>query len=334
MDYNTRDYLVSRIISGYLKYKQAKIQITNDIKYEACELYREKYEECLDAGLMRDEKISQFLIDIGVWTESERDYLENKNIGISYQIDTWKVKLFEACFNKKERDKIRVYLKTAKTEQSRLFFLRHSLDSYTCEGVATTYKNNYIIENSTNSNLYTLNELISYYNQNYITEEIVRDLARHEPWQSIWSCSKTNKLFNQSVSEYTDDQKRIVYWSRLYDSIYDNPDCPSDDIFDDLDMLDGWLILQRRKREEQQAKKIGDDKISDKISNADEVYIITDNKDDAAKINSKNNSIAKSTKESRIKEIKKKGVVAEQDFTDTKVKQQIAMTKAQMGHGK
>ena len=328
MDYHTRDYYVSRIIIGYLKYKDVKIEIDNEIKYEANLVYKEKLEECIEVGLLRDADMSQFLIEIGVWTEKERDYLENKKIGITHQIDTWKVKLFEACFNKKERDQIRVYLETAKREYNRLFFLRHCLDQFTCEGVALQAKTNYIIENCSKDKQ-ALSQVLHFYNDSYISDEIIRELARTDPWQSTWSCAKNNQLFNKSASEYTDDQKRLVYWSRLYDSIYENPDCPSDDVIQDEDLLDGWLIIQRRKREEQQAQKIGDDKLS-KINNADEVYILTDNKDDASRINSKNNSVASSVRNNRIKEIQKKGKVFEQDFGDMKLKKQIAMTHAQM----
>ena len=81
-------------------------------------------------------------------------------------------------------------------------------------------------------------------------ESEIRELARSEPWKSIWSSSKNEGvLFGKRAIELSEEQKHLIMWSTMYDSIGESPDSPSDKIIADDDMLDGWLILQRRERE-------------------------------------------------------------------------------------
>lgn len=56
----------------------------------------------------------------------------------------------------------------------------------------------------------------------------------------------------KTVWDLSDHQLHLVSWVRFYASIYDMPNRPSDDIIDDDDSLDQWLVnqrLQNRKSE-------------------------------------------------------------------------------------
>ena len=66
-------------------------------------------------------------------------------------------------------------------------------------------------------------------------------------------------------------------WSSLYDNIQESPDCPSNEVINDDDMLDGWMIIQKRNREQAKLQKDAENKFGNKkISNADEVFIVKD----------------------------------------------------------
>ena len=43
--------------------------------------------------------------------------------------------------------------------------------------------------------------------------------------------------------------KNIVMWSQLYDNVQESMDAPTKDVIKDDDLLDGWLIVQGKKRE-------------------------------------------------------------------------------------
>lgn len=72
----------------------------------------------------------------------------------------------------------------------------------------------------------------------------------------------------------------------MYDSIAESPESPSDEIILDDDMLDGWLIIQRRERELRTKQKAAEDVISnEKIANSDEVFIVAKSEEDIQKLN-------------------------------------------------
>jgi hypothetical protein len=48
-------------------------------------------------------------------------------------------------------------------------------------------------------------------------------------------------LFNKPVGDFSSPQKILIYWSRVYDSVYEDTDKPNQDIIDDDDLLDEWL---------------------------------------------------------------------------------------------
>ena len=95
----------------------------------------------------------------------------------------------------------------------------------------------------------------------------------------------------------------------LYDNVYESTERPHEDIIQDDDMLDGWLITQRKEREKEQNKKVGEEKMGQnaKIQGADEVFIMTDNADDAKKITDMNSVYGEKIIKSRMKALEEKG---------------------------
>ena len=82
----------------------------------------------------------------------------------------------------------------------------------------------------------------------------VESCARTDPWRSVWLMKDQVKLFANNDRELSHDQKNILVWSSMYDNIQESMDCPTEDVINDDDLLDGWFIVQKRKRDEEKAK--------------------------------------------------------------------------------
>ena len=158
-------------------------------------------------------------------------------------------------------------------------------------------------------------------------EQECRELSRTEPWRSIWnSGKKVDSIFGKPSVDFTAEQNMLVTWSSMYDSIAESSECPSDEVIEDDDALDGWLILQRRKREAQMGKSSAEKVIgNEKIANAGEVFIMTGNKqEDMDRVAALNDPHIQAVKKSRFKALKDDGKPIEvQNLPD--VRQDIKM---------
>ncbi len=345
MEFHEREFFISRICAGYLRY-QVKPELTliikfpdNDIKYIAQEKYNQTYEIAVTDGVFNDDDIRMFLEDYNVWNPELEKYLTDTKEGLLHQIEVFKIQLYEASFKPSEQDKIRKYLTIAKKEFVRLNNLRHQYDYITCHGLATYSRWHYIIQNCTyceDGNQYdwsktSIQQAMTYFQTNAISDEVCRLLAHTEPWVSKWAAIKQNgNAFCVCGSEMTDEQNQLLSWTGLYSSIAESPDCPIRSVIDDDDMLDGWLILERQNKEKEQTEKRNEDIINknSKISNADEIFIMAKTQEDAQNINQLNNAQSSMIKNMRLKQVEKQGTVAHKDFIDVKRDQVMKANKA------
>lgn len=118
--------------------------------------------------------------------------------------------------------------------------------------------------------------------EEYNTKEI-REIARSGIWRHKWCAAKAiDTLFEKSVLELTDEQSSLVYWSQLYDSVYDAYERPPQEVIEDDDKLDEWLDAQAKKvnldakntyKDKFKNKKNG---ISSNVSRHGEIFVVTD----------------------------------------------------------
>jgi hypothetical protein len=333
MEFHDREYFISRICAGYIRYK-INSEITLKIKfpdlhinYISQEIFRDAYQDATDEGLFTDTDVYNLLISKGLWTYEQEVYLKNKDKGIINDIESLKVDLYKSSFDTSHTIQIRKALQDKKDEYLKLINIRHGYDYITCHGVSIFVRWLYIIRNCTfyeNNAPYdwkhiTIQQAMSYFQKNIIDDEICRELARTEPWSSIWHSAKTNGgLFDKHL---TDEQRKILIWTRLYDNVLESPDCPHQNIIDDDDMLDGWLILEKREREKEQVKKRTEDVLltNEKIAGSDEVFIVAKNKRDIDNIDDLNDPNAKMIKKRRNQQVFQNGKVAHEDLGDVKL---------------
>ena len=110
-----------------------------------------------------------------------------------------------------------------------------------------------------------------------------------------------------------------MIWSQMYDNIQESLDCPSKEVIDDDDLLDGWFITQNRKREKEKLEKEFESSTQNpKIKQSSEVLIMSRDKDKTKKIQDMNSREAKDLIKSREKLLDKKGTVNAGEFLDEK----------------
>lgn len=341
-----KELYLYRIISGQLKCQIGRSGIAwlypapVDIKYQAQEIYIEALSEAMSEGIMNDEQLVMTLMAQNMWSVEEQEKLDN----LPKQIEDLKVDLYNATFRSSDRAKIRKTIDKRKVELLALSNKRHAFDHSTCTGVALLAKNQFLllsclhdenkqrifpclsaVDGANEEVFHDINEAI---NNSRLSESKFRELARTEPWRSMWSAGKHSKIFPNDSYTWTDDQQNLYLWSRMYDNIHEHPDCPHDSILEDDDMLDGWMIIQRRKREENLQKKEGEEYLKGSAtSRHNEIYVPVQTAEDAAKIEALNSMSAKMQKQQRLNYLKQKGQVAEEYMPDSQ--QQLRMQAVQ-----
>lgn len=297
MDQKLINLYISRILSGFyvffhknIKYKLIYPDI--DIKYEA-ELYAaEEYDRNKFNDWLPEDDILYSLIDLGIWSHDGDKHLEN----LEKQMEDIKVDLFKNFLNPSKIKSLKRNLENCKSGYNRLYEVRHSLDHITAMGYSNILKNQYILINSiydfNNNKLFQdiasidqnlLNDISLIINQNHIDVGTFRAIARNDIWKNYWSANKEN-IFNKATINWTDEQRTLVVMTKMYDSAYEHPDCPPDNVFQDDDIFDGWMILQKRENEKNKNKNRAEKLLDGKLSKAQEVYLMAGSKEEAQNI--------------------------------------------------
>lgn len=298
MDNRNINIYLSRILSGFylFLYNNTRYKLVYPdihIKCEA-ELYaQEEYENNKFNDWITEDNVIDSLVSMGIWTYNGDDNLKS----LEKQIEDHKVDLYKNFLNPTKLKTLRRTLSNIKNTYNSLYNTRHFLDQFTVNGYSQYLKNQYILIHS----LYTINNkkvfesmedadyklltsLSNIVSENTIDISVFREIARNDIWKNYWSANSDN-LFDKSVINWTDEQKTLVVLTKMYDSAYQHPECPPDQVFEDDDMFDGWMIIQKRENEKNRNKsrteKILEGK---KLDKAGEVYIVASSKEEAKNI--------------------------------------------------
>ena len=356
MKSHQRDFFIARILHGRLPVGNHYLgKPTWEDRLRAAQIYNETLEEGYLSGLFTlDEiqivirqpyNISDFKYKIRIWSDEQEDKLTI----LKDDIDKLKIGIFESQLNKGQQEAARVGLRKAEDEVEKLLHLKHSLDGMSAEGMAIMHRQIYLIGSSLydsegnkaltgdwyhNTHSPLLHLSLRKFTENIIEEQQYRELARNDPWRSIWSARKNDGLFGYPSTDLNDEQRSLVLWSQFYDNIYESPECPSDDIVDDNDALDGWVLLQKKRREKDHLANTIESKLSDKAKNADEIYIPAD-PEFAKQIDDLNSVEAKIRKRQRLNQVRQQGMVEEIQFNDNqqRLKEQLINMKKEREDG-
>ena len=336
MKQHERDYFVSRIRNGKYRIQIFKQELeilspTIEDEYYINKAYMDGMESSLDEGFKTNEEMVFWMVEKNLWS-----YNEDADLKMYQQkVKDLKIDIYNARNSIKSRERVRSEIRNTELEVSKLNQKKSAYYNNTCEGIATVEKISEFLKRCTfcKGELYDFEELpvdlvSSKYYSLFLAEQQIRELARNEPWRTIWSLNDTNSvsLFNNGGRELSHDQKNIMVWSKMYDNVQESMDCPQDDIIKDDDMLDGWLLVQGKKRDEERSKSEVDN-LNPKVAGAQEVYLMANSKQDRRRIDSLNSFESSVIKKQREQVIKSKGSASQLDFPDEKLKAQRMQTE-------
>lgn len=312
-----------------------------DIKYKALLLYNDIINEEKYQNWIRSDNYENIMISLGIWNIDTNNVIQNLYSGL----DHLKVELYKAWMMPSQQKPIRKKIEHLKGELNKLLSTKQRFFEHTLEGYAESIKNEYVICQT----LYHNDELVFDYTNksneksftkfNNIVQEIekltfsltdIKSIARSPIWRTYWSCNKNTKLFDNCISNWTDDQRLLYSMSQMYDSIREHPECPEDRVIDDDDMLDGWMIDQRKQQAKNKKVKAFEGKNSTK--NANEIFLFPKNQEEFAEVMDLNDAESKMTIQERMAFIKQKGKAEEYELPD--VKRDIQAQLRQLNRGK
>jgi hypothetical protein len=278
---------------------------------------------------MTEDQSVEWMRSRNLWTDED----EEKTKQLKKDLDTLRVEIFNNRNKPELRERIRKYIRAAEEALNKQSNKKSSFISNTCEGIAMVEKSCEFIKTCTyyGGDKYDFDRLsvefvLHLFQEKMLSEKQIRDVARNEPWRSVWMLrdSNTYKLFSNTDRELSVDQKNLLVWSRMYDNIQESMDCPTDDVIEDDDLLDGWFIVQRKKREKEQAEADFDNSTqNEKIKNSGEIFVVASNKQEADKVDMLNDIHGNIVKKQRMAKIKASdGVASDLEFQDVKINMQ------------
>ena len=333
MDEGRRNFLTYQIISGIkiisiddIKYRL--IAPSKEIRFLAEHIYQETVQSLRFDNLITKEKSKLFLIGLGIWGDAHSEDLEK----LEKHIEDKKISLYKSLYNSDRQKRLRKTLKIAKRSLNNALAKKHSLDYMTLDYHAHLTKNKFItamclLDNKGNhvydeesfwhADSTVLEKVINFLDHDIISIEEFRELVRNDPWRTLWNLGKESCIGVPPV-EWTDDQKTLVTFAKMYDNAYQSMECPPDKVIEDDDMFDGWLLTQKRDREKGKNTQHVDKMkgISDK---AQEVFVFAPNREDADKIYDLNDEHGRTKIQQRERFIDQQGHVQAADLPDTKM---------------
>jgi hypothetical protein len=280
-----------QILNGVVETKELVIRPPSlSILTKAEALYESKWDEAYESGLFTEDELKLFIIENAILPS---DY-EHQIVILRKHIGKAKEEYYNNFVRVKDRDRIRSNIQDY--EYSLLLVLSKigKYSHLTCDGYAEMCKSLFLIENSTfykNGDLYdfktkTIVDIQNLIEKFRVDDEEIREISLSNEWRTLWSIKDTVNIFSCKAYELTNEQKSLIYWTKFYDTVFQNPDCPSEEVIKDHYAIDGWYA-QIGKKEEQ----------GDKYGTAGEVFIKATSSEDLARINNLNSDRAKKEKE-------------------------------------
>ncbi len=336
MDDIRKESVLNNLLSGYTIIEIANkkyIVDTPDIKLinESNYYYNQIIKENRFAPWIHKRNTIGILISHGLWSLADDKSLKE----LEKSLEDKKVQLFHSYWqNKKQVDRIRKEIDMIRLKQGQLYVNRHCLDNVTLEGFAEKATEHFLFTKVILDENYNKLENIDYcvleailkkYKELQPSEVEYRELARTEPWRSFWSSSG---LSNFRV--IGNNQRTLLLFSKMYDNIYENPEAPAEEVIADDDLLDGWLITTKRKRDKEREESFMNTNVemNSKHGSAGEIIIPASSKEDVDRIQNMNDIRAKMIRKQRQELLDKKEKVSDLELPaiQTEVQEQTLNT--------
>tara|TARA_R110000824_G_scaffold130213_3_gene291980 strand:- start:2891 stop:3943 length:1053 start_codon:yes stop_codon:yes gene_type:complete len=333
MEQGRLNFLTYQIVSGLkfitinnVRYKL--ISPSKELKLLAEYIYQDTMDSLRFDNLISKEQASFFLMRLGKWAPNDEVELKK----LEKHLDDRKVELYKSVYNSDKQKRLKRAIKGVKNSIQKANTKKYSLEYMTLEYHALLTKTKFLVamclrdennnsiyneENFWNEDSNILEKTIDILESQLISIDEIRELARSDPWRSMWNLGKESCM-GSSVSEWTEEQKTLVTFSKMYESAHQSMECPADEVFKDDDMFDGWMIDQQRIREKEQKQKQVDTMKSINES-AQEVFVFAPTREDADKVYGMNDLDSRMKLRQRQKVIENRGKIEAKDLPDTQL---------------
>ena len=220
MKQHEREYFISRIRSGvyYIQSEGKNICIkppTLEDEFFINEKFKQEYEKCLEEGLKTEDEIVDWMISKELWTQDDE-----REEGLKKDIERLKREIYNNRHRSNLREQIRKGIRAGEKQLSQMIDKKSKYFSNSCEGIANLAKiseffRRCAFEDGVICDFDELRlELISNtYYRLLLSESDIRELARNEPWRSIWVLRDSNSynLFKNEDRQLSPDQKAFLF---------------------------------------------------------------------------------------------------------------------------
>lgn len=282
------DKLLYRILLGYyfidvnnIRYKVVYPDLR--LKYEAELLYDKIIEDNkFEKTYLDNQQIKFYLLTNNIWSAQDDEKLKN----CEKFLEESKIQLYLNFFNQKNKMLYKKHILKSQQDIIKFYAQKNSFNYLTIEEQALSIKNEFLIINTIydiNNNLVfnNIDDNLEYHQLQIFIKEIIdnaitatqlRSIARSDLWRSY---SVANNLEKDIIS-MNDDFRHLLNLHKMYENAKQHPESPDQTIIDDDDALDGWFLFQNRKTEKEKKKNAMLDKLGgNKIKNANEVFVLT-----------------------------------------------------------
>ena len=235
----------------------------SQLRLELLLFNKKNLSDCLEEGFFSDEQEMEFLKEHGICDGTEDSEIES----VVENLRKLKKQQVAFRFRSRELKKIKGAIRLLEEKLEDLAKKRSSISDKTAKHQADVRTKQRLIqknlrrldgtpvwntwedfENETSVN--KTNEIfLKVFYQVAFGDDVLREVAREEPWRSTWrtSCKTGTPIFSLPAAEFTENQKKLVYWSMVYDNVFESLDCPTDDVIKNNELLDLWFEQQHEK---------------------------------------------------------------------------------------
>jgi hypothetical protein len=226
-------------------------------------IYDKEYDDAILNGILRQKDLEELYEEVGDWTSEH----ENKIQELEKQIKILKVKIKNYQFMTIKKKQAEKQLQKVQNELAELQRQKSNLFLVSAEARAEEIKRRNMVMLSTETLdeekywqteadfleerdhvlVYSLAK--AYFDNNIFDTSTLRKIARNPSWRFRWSAAKTGAdLFGRPISEWSEMQNLLIYWSQYYDGILESgADRPDDMIVNDDNACDAWVEEQSKK---------------------------------------------------------------------------------------
>ena len=289
--------ILNRIIQGRLRLRLGDLVLfveepSTELKEIGYEVYDQAYEKAYFAGCYIDREILEVLIEQDIWTpnvDKQAEELEKKS-------EDLKVAAFKAFFRKRELVAIKRKIRATEEQRVQCLMKKEQLNHLSCKGVANFAMKMFLLSKTCrdeSGELYdftsgpvSIKTVMDIVTEHALSPVDIRYIARNNPWRQMWNSGrKRDSVFPEPATQLDMNKLNLLSYSLFYDNVFEDPDQPDEDIINDDDCLDGWMIMQRRKREKDKKQRAVDSTISNsKIANSQEVMLVANSQEEAQEI--------------------------------------------------